>query len=220
MIVNTNNYHIDHFTNSPLKKIDGNVKTQRMIHLILTVCGDRGQGGLYQTLIDGVFLEFGVYKGTSINLMANLFPEQEIHGFDSFEGLPEDWKYNHNQIFKKGHFKRDTPPKVKKNIKLWKGWFKDTIPQYKKSVKSDISFLHIDSDLYLSCIDILYGLNEYIVKDTIILFDEFYPWGEKPYDFWEEGEYKALGEWLNTFNREIEPLFHNNHQQCTVKVIK
>ena len=36
--------------------------------------------------IEGLFCEFGVYKGKSVNYIANLI-EQEIHAFDSFEGL-------------------------------------------------------------------------------------------------------------------------------------
>ncbi|MAI10618.1 MAG: hypothetical protein CBD27_09690 [Rhodospirillaceae bacterium TMED167] len=41
--------------------------------------------------IDGYYLEFGVYKVGTINLMARLFPHQNFHGFDSFYGLHEKW---------------------------------------------------------------------------------------------------------------------------------
>ena len=40
---------------------------------------------------DGLFLEFGVYKGTSINFISSLIPDKKIYGFDSFGGLPEEW---------------------------------------------------------------------------------------------------------------------------------
>ena len=41
--------------------------------------------------IDGLFLEFGVFEGDSINVIAKKMKNKTIHGFDSFEGLPQDW---------------------------------------------------------------------------------------------------------------------------------
>ena len=43
-----------------------------------------------------LFLEFGVYKGDSINLFGNFLLKhgREIYGFDSFEGLEEEWNMN------------------------------------------------------------------------------------------------------------------------------
>lgn len=40
---------------------------------------------------NGPILEFGVHKGVSINYFAKLNPNLEIFGFDSFEGLSENW---------------------------------------------------------------------------------------------------------------------------------
>ena len=40
---------------------------------------------------EGHWLEFGVRSGTSLNLSIQARPTQVIHGFDSWEGLPEDW---------------------------------------------------------------------------------------------------------------------------------
>lgn len=47
-----------------------------------------------EVTVVGLCCEFGVYTGESINFLASLLP-QEIHAFDSFEGLPEDWNFNH-----------------------------------------------------------------------------------------------------------------------------
>ena len=38
-----------------------------------------------------VYCEFGVYKGETINFIASKIPHT-VHGFDSFEGLPEVWR--------------------------------------------------------------------------------------------------------------------------------
>ena len=174
--------------------------------------------------IDGAFLEFGVHSGTTINTIAShkIAKDKTIHGFDSFEGLPEDWftDNTHKTKYKKGYFARDELPKVEKNVKLWKGWFTDTIPQYLEEHQEQIAFLHIDSDLYSSAIDVLYGLKDYIVEGTIIVFDEFYPWGRKKYELWERGEYKALREWAIEFDRHLEVLYHSSHQQTSIKILK
>src|ERR1044072_3434759 len=42
-------------------------------------------------LSSGQILEFGVFKGHSIRRLAAYFPDADIFGFDTFEGLPNDW---------------------------------------------------------------------------------------------------------------------------------
>jgi hypothetical protein len=43
----------------------------------------------------GLVLEFGIFSGRTINHLAQ--PESsKIWGFDSFEGLPEDWRTDYN----------------------------------------------------------------------------------------------------------------------------
>src|SRR4051812_32860656 len=41
-----------------------------------------------QVSLDGLFVEFGVYSGKTINIIAARY-DGPVHGFDSFEGLPE-----------------------------------------------------------------------------------------------------------------------------------
>lgn len=62
---------------------------------------------------DGLFLEFGVYQGKSINYMSELLKDKIIYGFDSFEGLPEDW----HPGYEKGRFNENgVMPKCNKNV--------------------------------------------------------------------------------------------------------
>lgn len=233
MIVNKDNYAIEHFKNSQLinhpendnRPIDSvhfkghHLDLERNHHL---------KESLNQINIEGEILEFGVFKGNSINIIADLIKNQTIHGFDSFQGLPEDWPIFHrdklnpqNIKHKKGYFAVDKLPDVKENVILWKGWFENTIPKYLEQYQpKQIAFLHVDGDLYSSAKTNLFKLEKYIVKDTIICFDEFYPFGRKPYDTWEEGEYKALKEWTTQFNREFEVISHNLHQQSTIRILK
>jgi hypothetical protein len=43
--------------------------------------------------LDVLYLEFGVFGGTSMQYWSKLLkhPKSKLHGFDSFEGLPEAW---------------------------------------------------------------------------------------------------------------------------------
>jgi hypothetical protein len=41
---------------------------------------------------EGLVLEFGVWSGRTIDLVADrVGPSRTVHGFDSFEGLPQEW---------------------------------------------------------------------------------------------------------------------------------
>src|SRR5512137_995035 len=74
---------------------------------------------------DGLIVEFGVYQGASINVIAKANPKCIIHGFDSFVGLPGKWERGLN-TYEAGHFSvNGAMPRVPANVKLHKGWFKD-----------------------------------------------------------------------------------------------
>src|SRR5580658_354333 len=48
------------------------------------------EAALGQSSVDGLVLEFGVYRGNTLAAIARADP-RTAHGFDSFKGLPEDW---------------------------------------------------------------------------------------------------------------------------------
>ncbi|MEP6513389.1 MAG: hypothetical protein ABJA79_05945 [Parafilimonas sp.] len=65
-----------------------------------------------------LYLKFGVQTGTSINFFAQNI-SNKIHGFDSFEGLPEEWK---GWSGAKGQFSMNgVLPIVESNVQLVKG---------------------------------------------------------------------------------------------------
>jgi hypothetical protein len=167
-----------------------------------------------QERIPGLILEFGVYKGGTINHIATL-TDEPIWGFDSFEGLPEDWGFNDKIKRPKGEFAVDKLPEVASNIELVVGWFKDTLPKWKKDHKENIAFLHIDSDIYSSAVTILTELNNQIVPGTIIIFDELFN-----YQFWQAHEWKALNEWCEEYDREYEVLGRTRKYAASLRVIK
>jgi hypothetical protein len=135
----------------------------------------------------GMFLEFGVFQGKTITICANYLPNITFHGFDSFEGLPEEWDLlmpGNTAISKfkqipAGHFAVDKLPTVPKNVLLHKGWFNESVVPWKKQYitpNSYISFLNLDADLYSSTIYVLNELNDYIKPGCVIRFDELVDW--------------------------------------------
>jgi hypothetical protein len=109
---------------------------------------------LEKTSIEGQILEFGVFEGKTINIIADKFHNETVWGFDSFEGLPEDWVTTDSNelIFHKGYFKLEKLPDVRDNVRLVKGLFCDTIPDWMRNNNRPIKLLHIDCDLYSSLI--------------------------------------------------------------------
>jgi hypothetical protein len=164
-----------------------------------------------QMEIRGLYCEFGVYRGETLNFIASLVAG-EVHGFDSFEGLPEDWKQGHE----KGTFALEALPQVRPNVRLHKGWFEDTIPAFREQHPEQIAFLHLDADLYSSTRTVFELLGDAIVAGTVIAFDEFFN-----YPGWCEGEYKAFMEFCRERNVEVCYLgFVRRGEQITAKIAK
>lgn len=135
----------------------------------------------------GAILEFGVFKGRSINHFADIFKSETLHGFDSFEGLAEDWTGYH---LPKGTFDLGgNLPKVKENVTLHKGWFDKTLPPFFEQNTSKIRLCHIDCDTYESSHYVLQQIAARLVKGSIIVFDEYYG-----YPNWRFGEFRAWQE--------------------------
>jgi hypothetical protein len=79
---------------------------------------------------DGYALEFGVHKGRSLSYLAQLSPERQWFGFDSFVGLPEDWALSENKTYPSGFFALDALPTVPTNVTLVKGMFENSLPRW------------------------------------------------------------------------------------------
>ena len=158
-------------------------------------------------LIDGDVAEFGVYKGESLEYIADLTNcERNYYGFDSFEGMPES-KYE--TIFYKGKFGvKDIPILECKNIKLIKGWFQDTLVK-DKTYFDKLALIHIDSDIYESAVIALEYCHDYIQKGTIIQFDEIWAKFANP----EQHEYKAWQEYIEKYNIKYEVIGSTNEKR-------
>ncbi|GAA4268016.1 TylF/MycF/NovP-related O-methyltransferase [Hyunsoonleella aestuarii] len=136
----------------------------------------------------GTILEFGVWKGSTINHMSNLLPEVDFYGFDSFVGLSEPWIFNNRGAFSDV---KDLPV-VNNNVNLVKGYFNETLPSFILDLKQEVNLIHIDCDLYSSTVTIFNNISKLIKPGLIIVFDEFFN-----YPGWRNGEYKAWIEFVN-----------------------
>lgn len=175
-----------------------------MIELSVKGCtdprGDYRMKALRLAPDDGLVLEFGVCRGTSLRQIAATMPHRRVYGFDSFKGLPEEWITGENDKHEKGYFACNIP-RMPANVTLVPGWFADTLPQWMQDKTEAVAFLHMDSDLYSSAKCVLSVLNPLIKPSTIILFDEL-----RGYQCWQHGEWRALQEWLAEYNRDVEYL--------------
>lgn len=158
---------------------------------------------------DGFVCEFGVFSGNSINHLARKLRPRLVHGFDSFEGLPESWRTG----FDKGMFSTRVP-EVEANVLLHKGWFEDTLPDFVKSLDPQrASLLHIDCDLYSSTRTIFEHLAPFIVAGTVVVFDEYFN-----YPGWQGHEHKALQEFCGTSGKTYDYLAYNRlHEQVVIQ---
>jgi hypothetical protein len=135
-------------------------------------------------LNEGCICEFGVYKGETINYMASLTPKRKIFGFDSFQGLPVDWETPKESFV--------TPvPQVKENVKLFVGWFHDTIPKFLEENQDKIAFVNVDCDVYESTKTVLESLDSKITNKTLMYLDDYFVKLN-----WQNNVFKAFQEFI------------------------
>ena len=118
-----------------------------------------------------LYLEFGVYQGETIKYWSNLLKDSKsmLHGFDSFDGLPEQWG-----DAPKGEFSTAgrIPEVHDSRVKFFKGWFQDTLASYRIPAH-DILIINLDADLYSSTKFVLDTLSGSIAIGDWLYFDEF-----------------------------------------------
>jgi len=161
------------------------------------------------SLKDGLWLEFGVYKGDTISFIAKK-TNSTVYGFDSFEGNPDDWRSE----YRKGTFTLNEPPCFPGNIIIEKGFFQDSIPRFLKNNDDPIAFMHLDCDLYSSTKVVFDLMGERLVKGSILVFDEFFN-----YPGWKQHEFKAFMEFTENNKRNFEYIgYVYKHSQVAVRM--
>jgi len=123
-----------------------------------------------------LYLEFGVWSGVSMRYWAKALknPKSRLHGFDSFEGLPEDWNYGAG-VREKGAFSRkgQIPEVDDARVAFFKGWFQDSLPRY-EFIEAPQLVVFMDADLYSSTLYVLTELQPRLKPGTLLYFDDFW----------------------------------------------
>lgn len=171
-----------------------------------------------QTLGNGAitYLEFGVWKGESLLAWTalNTNPGSRFFGFDSFEGLPEDWHHGAGKVGAKGHFSLDgkLPSIPDPRVTLVSGWFQHTLRNFLATVPlSHPIVVHNDSDLHSSTHYTLATLDPFLEAGDIIIFDEY----SSP-----TNEYLAWEEYKRAFMRTSECIGMSNDWWQTAFVLR
>jgi hypothetical protein len=187
---------------TPLRKYDRRLKLYDYV-------SDKHQ--LKTTAIN--YLEFGVASGASFKwwLKNNGNPNSTFNGFDTFEGLPEDWG-----TYNKGAMSSNMPQIDDQRGHFIKGLFQDTLTAFIKEKnallnQSTKKIIHMDADLYSATAFALSQLYPFLNKGDLILFDEFSV---------AMHEFKAYDEFVHNFYINLKPIASvNNFYQTVFEVM-
>ena len=134
-----------------------------------------------------------------------------IHGFDSFQGIPESWGDEPAGTYST----QGNLPDVPANVKLHVGLFGDTVGKFVESQPGlPLAFANIDCDLYSSTADVLTAVQARVVPGTILLFDEYIA-----HETWRQDEFRAFQEACERYGWTYEYLgFSLGSKQAIVKI--
>ncbi len=105
-------------------------------------------------------------------------------------------------------------PKCASYVKLYEGWFVDTVSIFKDELQDKvISLLHIDSDTYKPAKYVLNALADNLKCGSIIVFDEYFG-----YTGWRLHEFKAFQEFVLEHNMEYKYIGYTG-ERVAVKIL-
>ena len=155
------------------------------------------RSALAQTAGSGLVLEFGVFTGRSIGVIAEA-TRGKVHGFDSFRGLPEDWIDGEAAG---SYDSQGQLPDVPDTVELHVGLFDETLPSFLREHSEPANFVHLDCDLYASTRTVLDALDRRLIPGTILVFDEYFAYAR-----WRDHEFKAFQEYVERSGKSYEYL--------------
>ena len=140
------------------------------------------------------FYEFGVWMGDSFRYLMRSY--KKGFGFDTFEGLPEDWR----SVPKGSYSSFGKVPDVPGG-EFIVGEFDKTLPSFFASERPKAALINLDADLYGSTLSALKNARSIIDEQTVIIFDELII-----NQGWQQDEFKALNEFCALFELQYEVL--------------
>ena len=226
-----------------MEEIEGRIRTEARVLTVLPLDGHKvyHEQVCQHITVDGLYCEFGVYRGSTITNFSEHIGDNVIYGFDSFEGLPDKWNDENPQHcyslagqIPPGPLNKQlqTDPGMyttamhypivgwNSNIELIKGMVQDTVPIFLQQHQGPIAFAHIDIDIYSAAKSVLENIQDRLVNGTILAFDELLDYPE-----YKEHELKAFAELLLDHPRlgYVPLIYQNNgysYQQVCIRIIK
>lgn len=158
--------------------------------------------------VEGSIVETGCWRGGCSAFMARVSKKngsnRTVWMFDSFEGLPKPKEvdkefFTHMRVADTESFQEALSAPIEKaqeavaklgvvsTTRIVKGWFKDTLPVYKKEM-GKIAILRLDGDLYDSTKVVLDELYDQLSPGGYVVIDDYVFDGVRKalYDFFHE----------------------------------
>lgn len=165
-----------------------------------------------QERLDAIcYLEFGVSKGVSMKWWLSKLKNENalFFGFDTFEGIPEDWGTK-----PKGSYTNygNIPEVDDSRCTFIKGLFQDTLTEFVRSQPLNQRLVvHLDADLYTSTLYCLFQLAPHLKAGDLIIFDEL--------DITTH-EFRAWADFQSVFNIPYQVIGESDgYNKCVLKVI-
>ena len=140
------------------------------------------------------FYEYGVWMGESFKYLMKHF--KKGYGFDSFEGLPEDWR-----AVPKGTYSSFGEIPQIDGGEFVVGEFSESLPRFFSKQRPMAGLINFDADLYASTLCALVNSKKVMDTKTILVFDEFIVNSD-----WEKDEFRALNEFCEMYGFSYEVL--------------
>ena len=153
---------------------------------------------------DAQAVEFGVGSGTSTALIARYL---SVTGFDSFTGLPEDWRDG----YPKGSLAFRPPAIARTHLVV--GLFADTLPSFDFATVCPLGLVHFDADLYSSTATALAYVGPYLRRGCVLVFDEWHG-----YEGAENHEQRAWREYVSRNPRLDWDVIGHGEQSWAIKL--
>ena len=200
-----------------IEKLYGDENSPLALYSVYTSCKY-----LYENNIQGDIVEVGVYKGVNIAMAILYFAlkrdfSRDIYLYDTFEGMTDpgtnDYGLLNNKILNKGDnyaSKKMVMEKLsqieydQKKIFLIKGDVRNTL---KHSKHTKIAFLRQDTDFYDSTLATLDCLYDSVIKNGIIVYDDYGHW---------QGQFDAVNEFHEI--RKSSPLMFRTSRKERLEV--
>lgn len=152
--------------------------------------------------VKGAVAEFGIFEGWWINYLFEATESLGLYvpilGYDSFRGLSAPHPQYDSDFWQEGsysasrqHVERNVSADRRPRIRLFEGFFADSLITPEAEAQGDIAYARVDCDIYEPAVQCLRYLSSRLAHGSVLVFDD---WPHQK----GIGEARAFAEWLPT----------------------